>query len=171
MSKWCIHKKWDAKFGIPDDISEYVLHCIDSKGPKDKLIKIPEDFLKHTLEPKIIIAGHQPVSCATFLRNNWHDRGKSKKGINPVYDEDIKFLSNKGSSYVRAYLMHIVIDYLNDLQFWREGSGESVLDCLSKYIKKKANQIHEAGILLTDTINFLENHVVELSSDLASQDS
>jgi len=100
MPKWDIHKRWDSKFGIPPDISDYIVKAIDSKGPSDKIIPMPQDFKRHTLERKIPRSKGKDFSIADIYPN-LHDRARSKF----VQEEDLKFLLKKAKGICWSILL------------------------------------------------------------------
>ena len=107
MPNWSIHKKWDLELGIPSKVSDYIQKAIDSKGPSDKNIIMPKDFVKHCEEKKIIWSGHKDLAIVD-LAYNLHDRARDKV----IQAEDLKFLLKKGTDYVKAYYLHFILDYL-----------------------------------------------------------
>jgi len=163
MPKWDIHKRWDSKFGIPPDISDYIVKAIDSKGPSDKIIPMPQDFRRHTLERKIPRSKGKDFSIADVYPN-LHDRARSKF----VQEEDLKFLLKKGREYVGAYYLHFMLDYLDHqgIREWMKIAGASVEDCIDKYARNKAICIPETQEALIEVINFLKSHAQEIRRDL-----
>ena len=84
-------------------------HAIGSKGLADKRIQMPEDFKRHTYERRIPMSRGRAWSIADMIEN-LHDRGRGR--IKLILEEDLRFLSMKGTAYVRAYYSHFILDYL-----------------------------------------------------------
>lgn len=163
MPSWDIHKRWDSKFGIPLKVSDYIVKAIDSKGPFDKAIPMPQDFSKHTLERKIPRSGGKDFAIGDIYAN-LHDRARS--GF--VQKEDLKFLLKKGEEYVRAYYLHFMLDYLNhqSIREWMNVTGDSIEDCIDKYERNKAVYIPKTQEALTEVMDFLKSHAQEVKQDL-----
>lgn len=161
MVDWGIHKKWDCKFGIPGDVSDYVAHAIDSKGLNDKQIKMPEDFKEHTEERKLIKSRGGNISIAD-LRRDLHDRYREKI----IQNEDLKYLSNKGIEYVEAYYLHIFLDYLEHQRFWMQCTGESIEVSVEKCHSNKCVTQSGTESALLHVTNFLKNNRQEIQQDL-----
>jgi hypothetical protein len=146
--------------GIPPQVADYMQKAIDSKGPKDKKILMPEDFAKHCQEQKIIWAGHKNLAIAD-LAVNMHDRARHKV----VQAEDLKFLLSKGEDYVKAYYVHFILDYLVKMDYWMTTTGDSVSDCIEKYVKNKAVVVPETSQCLMTVVEFLKTNYQELQGD------
>lgn len=162
MPSWAIHKEWDAKLGIPSKVSDYMQKAIDSKGPCDKKIPMPEDFRKHTEERKLPRSRGSNFSIAD-LHTNLHDRAKDKV----IQREDLKFLSMKGEEYVRAYYLHFILDYLEHMRFWMSETGDSIENCIAKYEKNKFVCLPETQAILTYVIDFLKRRSEEIKHALS----
>ena len=161
MVDWAVHKKWDTILGISDSASNYVLHAIDCKGPFDKIIELPEDFKKHTLDRKLPVAGHKHISISD-LKSNLHDRYRDKI----IQKEDLQFLVPKGQEYVKAYYLHILLDYLKHQDFWITQTGEIFSASVAKCIKHKCVSLPHTHAILGDVQAFLEAHRQEIEHDL-----
>ena len=117
MPEWKIHMKWSKKMGIPDNIAGYTNRIIDAK----KLEDYPEDFAKYINKvefsrPK----GRMPFSVADLLVTfGTHDVRKMKREVLP-------FFQRKGDAYVKAWYLHMVLDYLVKLKDWMKNTGESM---------------------------------------------
>ena len=164
MPKWDIHKKWDSKVGVSPEVSDYIVKAIDSKGPSDKKIRMPEDFRRHTLDRKIPLAKRSNISIADMY-SDLHDRAKSRF----VQEEDLRFLLKKGEEYIKAYYLHHVLDYLDhsSIRDWIKVTGSSVEDCIGKYVKNMSVSILETQETLAEVIDFLKGHAQELKRDLS----
>lgn len=160
MSKWAIHEKWTTKLGISPEVSKYMQRAIDSKGPNDDLIIMPEDFVKHCNDRKIIWAGHKNLAISDLI-TNMHDRARNKI----VQEEDLRFLISKGENYVKAYYIHFILDYLVKMDEWMTVSGDSVATCIGKYLKNKAVVIPETRQCLNDVAEALKENYQELKHD------
>ena len=169
MPSWKIHKKWDLKLGTPGEVSDYMQRIIDSKGPSDKNIVMPEDFVKHCEEQKIILSKHKNISIVD-LAHNLHDRGKAggKTIQKIIQQEDLKFLLAKGDDYVKAYYLHFILDYL-DHSTNRQliQMGDSIAKCIDRYKKNKAADVPEVSQHLTCVMDFLKDHSQEVKEGLS----
>jgi hypothetical protein len=163
MPSWRIHKKWDLKLGIPSEVSEYVQKAIDSKGLSDNKIPMPEDFKLHTVDRKLQRSRGKNFAIAD-LRSNLHDRARDKV----IQTEDLKFLLNKGTDYVKAYYLHFILDYLNHptIREWLKITEDSIADCIDKYHKNKAIFLPGTNEHLKNVMDFLKAHSYELQADL-----
>lgn len=162
MSKWAVHKYWDSTLGIPSQVSDYMQKAIDSKGPSDKKIVMPEDFIKHCEEEKIIVHRHKNWAIVD-LHYNLHDRARDKI----IQAEDLKFLLTKGENYVRAYYLHLILDYLNHptiREFIKQ--GDTISDCIDRYMKNKAVTIPGTSQHLVYVTDFLKSHSLEVKDNL-----
>ncbi len=168
MSKWCVHKDWDSKLGTPCEVSDYMQRAIDSKGPSDKNIVMPEDFVKHCEEKKIIWSGHKNLAIVD-LAYNLHDRAKAGgKTIRKIIQaEDLKFLLAKGDDYVKAYYLHFILDYL-DHSTNRQliQMGDSIARCIDRYKKNKAADVSETSQHLICVMDYLKGHSQEVKEGL-----
>jgi hypothetical protein len=163
VPSWSIHKKWDLKLGIPFEVSDYIQKAIDSKGSSDKKIPMPEDFKQHTEDRKLQRSRGKNFAIAD-LNSNLHDRAKDKV----IQAEDLKFLLNKGTDYVKSYYLHFILDYLDHptIREWLKITGESIADCIDKYHKNKAILLPETKEHLVYVIAFLKGHSQEVKEDL-----
>ncbi len=168
VSKWCVHKDWDSKLGTPCEVSDYMQRAIDSKGPSDKNIVMPEDFVKHCEEKKIIWSGHKNLAIVD-LAYNLHDRAKAGgKTIRKIIQaEDLKFLLAKGDDYVKAYYLHFILDYL-DHSTNRQliQMGDSIARCIDRYKKNKAADVSETSQHLICVMDYLKGHSQEVKEGL-----
>lgn len=157
MPKWEVHMKWSKRMGIPDDVAEYTNRLIDARTLED----YPEDFSKwiNKVEfprPK----GRMPFSLADLLVTfGTHDVRKMKREILPYFQR-------KGEDYVKAWYLHLILDYLVKLKDWRKNTGESIEDCIDKYQKNKAVTTPETEELLSEVMNFLKGNSEELAEDV-----
>ncbi|MBU2009784.1 MAG: hypothetical protein KJ624_08135 [Chloroflexi bacterium] len=163
MPKWEIHRKWDSKFGIPPEVSEYVLRAIDSNSLSDNRIPMPEDFRQHTEVRKLPRSRGGNIAIAD-LKRNLHNRGKDKI----IQAEDLEFFSGKGANYVQAYYIHFILDYLNHgtIRYLRKTYGDSVADCIDKYARNKAVLLPETRQHFVCVLDYLKSHGMELQKDL-----
>ncbi|MBI2850677.1 MAG: hypothetical protein HYX80_06515 [Chloroflexi bacterium] len=147
--------------GIAPQIADYMQRAIDSSGPADKKIIMPEDFAKHCQEPKVIWAGHKNLSIAD-LTPTMHDRARNKA----IQTEDLKFLLSKGNDFVKAYYMHFILDYLNHptiREFMKQ--GDSISDCVDKYVKNKVVTFPGTNQSLSAVVEFLKANSEELQAE------
>lgn len=164
MPRWKLHHKWDQKLGISYEVSGYIAHAIDSKGPSDNRIQMPEDFRKHTEERKIPRTKGKNFAIAD-LQANLHDRGRNRF----VQIQDLEFLSGKGRDYVKAYYLHFILDYLDgkNMRDWMRNTDDSIEYCIDLYNKNKAVYIStETETALVEVIDFLKSNSQELQKDL-----
>lgn len=157
MPGWEVHMRWSKKTGIPDDVAEYTNRIIDAR----KLEDYPEDFAKwinnvESPRPK----GRMPFSLADLLVIfGTHDVRKMKREILPYFQR-------KGDTYVKAWYLHLILDYLVKLKDWMRNTGESVEDCINKYRKNKAVTILGTEKQLTEVMDFLQANTQELREDI-----
>ncbi len=161
MPRWDVHDKWAEKLSISGEISNYINRAADNRD-------MPEDFKKHTRERKIPMSRgkSQSIGSLTFLfGKNLHDRGKLKF----AKEQDLQFLSKKGTDYVKTWYLHFILDYLVALRDWRKNTGENIEDCIGKYQKNKAVTVLDTKEQLVEVMSFLKENSEELAKDIESK--
>jgi len=157
MPSWQVHDKWALKMGIPKEVSKYTNRVIDAKKLEDH----PKNFLEYAYRKEFPrLKGKKPFSLADFLVIfPPHDFRKLKKEVLPYF-------RIKGEDYVKAWYLHLILDYLVKLKDWMKNTGESIEDCIDKYQKNKAVTIPETEELLIEVMSFLKGNTEELAKDL-----
>ena len=161
MPTWKIHDKWAQKLGISEEVSKYTNGIIDAR----KLEDYPEAFAKYVNEVKISRPkGRVPFSLVDLLvMFHTHDFGKKAS----MKREILPFFRAKGRDYVKAWHAHFILDYLVDLKDWMKNTGESIEDCIDKYLKnKKATVILGTKEQLIEVMSFLKRNSEELQKDI-----
>jgi hypothetical protein len=160
---WDIHQRWDSKLNISSSVSDYIVHAIDSKGVSDKKIPMPEDFKKHTVERKLPRAGGSNFSIAD-IKADLHDRYRDKV----IQEEDLKFLlATKSTEYVKAYYLHIFLDYLEHQRSWIQQTGESIEVSIDKCCRNKCVSLMETQVTLAQVKDFLKEHSEQIKNELS----
>lgn len=110
MPKWEIHNnKWADKIGISKDIQNFVNGVIDFPEKCQEF----QDFCEKEQDARIFKRGKPTkMTVAPFIK---HDLGRNEKYIRKI---QLKFLSQKGKDYERAYYLHQILDYL---EWWCGG--------------------------------------------------
>ena len=103
MPKWELHNKWAKRLGISRDVSDYVNRLIDfpKRCPDFKEFAEDEDNWKDFYK---LMHAYWPAYCRRQIR---HDAGRSNVATTYI---QLKFLSQKGSDYIKAWYLHHLLD-------------------------------------------------------------
>ena len=103
MPKWEIHDKWAEKAGISKEVSNFVNLLIDFPQKSQEFM----DFCD--TDPSARIRRRGRPTRMTIASEIKHDSGRRHKYIR---ETQLKFLSQKGGEYIKAWYLHQILDYI-----------------------------------------------------------
>ncbi len=109
---WKIHNKWANELGISNDVASFVNGLIDFPDKNQEY----KDYCYGNPETVILCGKKKTPTKTSIVDYDFHDSGRS----NPHYRKlQIDFLTQKGQSYITAWYLHQILDYLT---FWTIGT-------------------------------------------------
>lgn len=141
MAKWIIHDKWAENLGISLGISKYV----------NKLVDFPEElpeFIEYAKERAEMIVGPEKEiiveALASLAASHDSARRKSKKELGAF---QLSFLREKGDSFVKAYYLHHILDYISECTYIQRKMPINIRENIAMGIMEKlmssSYELHE----------------------------
>jgi len=160
--EWHYHDKWNRKLGISDGISNYVNNLIDVLVGRKTL---PQEYLDFVELESQKEANSEKKVVSSALEEEILKHDSARKSDNKSMREliakiQLKFLSQKGEDYVKAWYLHHALDYVDDTIEWRTNTAETVEECVDKHQKNKPETYSP------EIMDLLKNNIQELEKDL-----
>ena len=154
MPKWKVHNKWAEKMKISKDTSNFVNGLVDF--PKDS--QEFKDFCEKDPDARIFRRGR--LTRGTIFCSILHDSGRNKEYARRI---QLKFLSQKGNDYIRAYWLHQILDYVDWWVRNYPGGNLTTTDILGeKRLKKKIGDPENEELqFVVDFVNQNSEEIIE----------
>ncbi len=145
--KWDDHRWWANKFGISDDVAEYVNMIVDLSEEN----RLPEEYKQDIEAAADAIAenqgakrGNSALSAVIAVDALGHDAGRRKPSRGTVAAEcTLRHLRQKGRSFVDAWYLHHHLDYLHEQRSTGDDLREVLMRYKGEYPKAYSRQIEK----------------------------
>ena len=156
MPSWRVHERWAQRLGIPFNVANFVNRLIDKPSDVQEYI----DFLSgQESAPSRRSGGRMKVVTLPLSMRERHNSGRKLKTYARL---QLKFLSNKGLEYVKAWYLHHTLDYIESTPSLEP---TETLGRIKRTFVTKCNN-HDFSRILEEVLEFCRKNLSKIVHDI-----